>query len=37
MMKKIDQMEGVILCDLEGMEAKNFEETAKICQEFEDR
>ena len=30
-------MEGVILCDLEAMEAKKFDETSKISQEFEDR
>lgn len=37
MSQKIDASEGVIMTDLEGMEAKRLEQATKVAVEFEDR
>ena len=37
MAKKVDQSEGFIMADLEGMESKRLDQATKISHEFEDR
>ena len=37
MATKIDQSEGSIMSDLEGMESKRLEQATKVAMEFEDR
>ena len=37
MANKIDQSEGSIMSDLEGMESKRLEQATKVAIEFEDR